>query len=249
MSEIRTEAVWNEDDSRTFLDLGRYFVPHRDEQTRIICDLIPPPPPQALFVELCSGAGHLSRALLDRFPTCTLLAFDGSETMRRTTLEACALHAGRVTVRAFDLAAGDWRRLAEPIHAVVSSLAIHHLDGSQKRDLFKDMAAALAPGGVIVIADIVRPTTDAALGVAALQWDEAVRNRAQTLDGHLRAFEQFQALRWNYFRDPDGDSIDKPSSLRDQLEWLVAAGLVDVDVHWLVAGHAIFSGRKPGTVA
>jgi hypothetical protein len=29
------------------------------------------------------------------------------------------------------------------------------------------------------------------------------------------------------------------------LKWLEAAGLVEVDAHWLVAGHAIFSGRKP----
>ena len=46
-------------------------------------------------------------------------------------------------------------------------------------------------------------------------------------------------------RDPDGNPIDKPSSLAEQLAWLVQAGFVGVDCHWLVAGHAIFSGRRP----
>jgi tRNA (cmo5U34)-methyltransferase len=31
----------------------------------------------------------------------------------------------------------------------------------------------------------------------------------------------------------------------DQLLWLKEAGIESIDVHWLKAGHAIFSGRKP----
>jgi tRNA (cmo5U34)-methyltransferase len=239
------QRTWDEDSSRTFLDYGRYFVPERDRQLTIIGDLIPPPPAGALLVELCSGEGLLSRALLDRFPDCRVLALDGSAEMRQATRTTCAAHSARLTVGEFDLASRAWRRFAEPVHAVVSSLAIHHLDGAQKRELFADMAAALARGGVIVIADIVRPPTQRGLDVAAAQWDDAVRARALALDGHLAAFEQFRRLGWNYFRDPDGDPIDKPSPLFDQLKWLEDAGLVEVDAHWLVAGHAIVSGRRP----
>jgi hypothetical protein len=98
---------------------------------------------------------------------------------------------------------------------------------------------------VLVIADIVRPPDARGLAVAAQQWDEAVRARALALDGDLRAFAAFQRLGWNYFRDPDGNPIDKPSSLAEQLAWLGEAGFAGVDAHWMVAGHAIFSGRKP----
>ena len=48
------------------------------------------------------------------------------------------------------------------------------------------------------------------------------------------------------YSDPAPDPIDQPSALLDQLKWLEAAGLRNVDVHWLMAGHAIFSGVKPG---
>lgn len=244
MATGEPKPAWDEDSSRTFLDYGRYFVPERERQLTIIGDLIPSPPAGASLVELCSGEGLLSRALLERFAACRVLALDGSAEMRQATRTTCAAHAARLTVAEFDLASRAWRRFAEPVHAIVSSLAIHHLDGIQKREFFADMAATLAGGGIIVIADIVRPPTQRGLDVAAEQWDELVRTRALALDGHLAAFERFQRLRWNYFRDPDGDPIDKPSSLFDQLKWLEAAGFVDVDVHWLVAGHAIFSGRK-----
>jgi tRNA (cmo5U34)-methyltransferase len=245
MAAADAAPAWDEESSRTFLDYGRYFVPERDRQMRIVCGLIPPPPAGARLVELCAGEGLLSCALLERFPACRVLALDGSAEMRRATLATCAAHANRLTVQPFDLAARGWRCFPEPIHAVVSSLAVHHLDGAQKRELFSDMAAALAGGGVIVIADIVRPASTRGFAIAAEELDEIVRAQARALDGHFGAFEQFERLGWNYFRAPDADPIDQPSPLLDQLKWLEAAGLVDVDVHWLVAGHAIFSGRKP----
>ncbi len=141
--------------------------------------------------------------------------------MRERTRATCGAAADRLAVAAFDLAGRDWRAFAEPPHAIVSSLAIHHLDGGEKRALFRGLAPA------------------------AQQWDEAVRARALALDGDLRAFAEFQRLGWNYFRDPDGNPIDKPSSLAEQLAWLAEAGFAGVDCHWLLAGHAIFSGRKP----
>jgi trans-aconitate methyltransferase len=244
MSSQQSGKGWDEDNSRQFLDYGRYFVPERERQIDIIGALIPPPPAGTLMVELCSGEGLLSRALLDRFPACRMLALDGSAEMRARTRATCGALADRLTVAAFDLAARDWRSFAEPPHAIVSSLAIHHLDGGEKRALFRDLAAALAPGGVLVIADIVRPPDARGLAVAAQQWDADVRARAQALDGDLRAFAEFQRLGWNYFRDPDGDPIDKPSSLAEQLAWLAEAGFAGVDCHWLLAGHAIFSGRR-----
>ncbi len=97
---------------------------------------------------------------------------------------------------------------------------------------------------MLVIADIVRPPDARGLAVAAQQWDEAVRARALALDGDLRAFAAFQRLGWNYFRDPDANPIDKPSSLAEQLAWLAEVGFIGVDAHWVLAGHAIFCGWK-----
>ena len=61
--------------------------------------------------------------------------------------------------------------------------------------------------------------------------------------------DYFRELGWNHYAEPEPepDSIDKPSSLFDQLKWLDAVGFTDVDVFWMKAGHAIFGGRKPET--
>ena len=44
-----------------------------------------------------------------------------------------------------------------PFDLVVSALAIHHLDGPGKRDLFRRSGDALTPGGVFVLGDVVVP--------------------------------------------------------------------------------------------
>ncbi len=100
MSDRQSVRGWDEDSSRTFLDYGRYFVPERERQIGLIGALIPPPPEGALLVELCSGEGLPSRALLERFPACRLLALDGSAAMRARTRATCRAEADRLILSA-----------------------------------------------------------------------------------------------------------------------------------------------------
>jgi tRNA (cmo5U34)-methyltransferase len=243
MSTSERTPGWDEADSREFIDSGRIFVPDREEQIATVLDLIPEPG-DGLLVDLCCGAGPLTAALLERFPRARVLAMDLSPAMLehvRTTLDA---HRDRLQTRQFDLSDLSWRRFPEPVHAFVSSLAIHHLDGAGKRRLFRDLAAALAPGGAVVIADLVRPASPAGQALAAKAWDEAVRRRALEIARDLAPYEVFRDERWNFYSDPDPDPIDQPSPLIDQLRWLAEAGLTGVEVHWLKAGHAVFGGFR-----
>ena len=234
---------WDEQDSHDFIDLGRFFVPDREEQIAAVLDMIPDPG-DGLLVDLCCGEGLLSRALLERFPRARVLAMDLSPAMLEHARTALAAYGERFTTRQFDLADRSWRSFPEPVRAFVSSLAVHHLDGAGKRELFLDLAAALAPGGAVVIADLVKPATPASHQLAARAWDGAVRRRSLELAGHLGPYDKFRDERWNLYADPAPDPIDQPSPLLDQLRWLEAAGLTGVDVYWLKAGHAVFGGVR-----
>ena len=124
-------------------------------------------------------------------------------------------------------------------------MAIHHLTGPQKQELFVDVHRMLVDEGMFVIADIVEHTNEPGKRLAAETWDEVVQRRAIDLDGNTEAFDTFAREGWNTFWYLDPDDVDKPSTLFDQLKWLEKAGFVDVDVHWMLAGHAVFSARKP----
>jgi tRNA (cmo5U34)-methyltransferase len=103
-------------------------------------------------LELGTGTGETALRVLARHPRATLVGVDASDLMLEGA--RAALPAERV-----DLRLG---RLEEPLpdgpfDVVVSALAIHHLDGPAKADLFGRVAALLGPGGRFVLADVVVP--------------------------------------------------------------------------------------------
>jgi tRNA (cmo5U34)-methyltransferase len=235
---------WREGDSAVFIDYGRAFTPERERQHEIIGELVASVAPRRI-VELCPGNGDLARVLLDRLPEARLLALDGSPAMLAQTRATCADHAGRLELRSFDLAETDWQVLRPAPDAICSSLAIHHLDGAQKQGLFADLRKALRPGGVFVIADLMRPEDGAGWKISAEDWHRAVAARSQAIHGDDRALRRFEELRWNYFLWPDDNGIDHPSSVAEHVAWLTAAGFAQIDLHWMLAGHAILSARRP----
>jgi tRNA (cmo5U34)-methyltransferase len=99
-------------------------------------------------LELGTGTGETARRVLAAHPGAALIGVDASEDM--------LAHA--------DLPGADLRlgRLEEPLPSgpfelVFSALAVHHLDGAGKADLFARIAAVLAPGGRFVLGDVVVP--------------------------------------------------------------------------------------------
>lgn len=238
---------WSEEISASFIAYGRFFNPERERQFEVIGDLVAGvlgEERDPLIVELCCGAGDLAAHLLGRFPAARYLALDGSPAMLAETARQCAPFRERVKTELFEIAGDAWRSMAERPLAVVSSLAVHHLDGDGKRKLFRDLHALLAPGGAFVLADIMRPASPAGFAVAGDAYERAVGARSLQERGDLSMLDKLKALKWNYFRYPDDDPIDKPSTIAEHLRWLEEAGFDGVDLHWAMAGHAIVGGTR-----
>jgi tRNA (cmo5U34)-methyltransferase len=233
---------WTEESSETFIDMGRYFVPDREIQIQTICDLVPPFTHSFNILEICCGEGLLAEAMLKTHTHATVYGYDGSQEMRQTAQHKLQSYGSRFHTQDFDLFDTAWRKTPFPVHAIVSSLTIHHLDAQQKQALYQDLYHLLEPQGVLLIADLIQPKHPLGVVYAGNTWDQAVQERAQKHDGNQKAFEQFQHLKWNYYHHPD--PADKPSPLFDQLQWLQNAGFKSVDVYWMRAGHAIFGGHK-----
>ena len=67
---------WSEGTSRLFIDNGRYFVPERDHQMRIVAALLSYLEGSCVILELCCGDGLLAEVLLDSFPAFTVHGVD-----------------------------------------------------------------------------------------------------------------------------------------------------------------------------
>jgi tRNA (cmo5U34)-methyltransferase len=236
---------WEEQDSELFMELGELVVPSRDEQARLICDLIPGSPEEHFMgLDIGCGEGLLSKAILERYPAAQMTLLDGSTAMLTRAAENLIDFAYQIDLRDFDLHDQTWlEELPKRFRCIVSSLAIHHLDDQGKQKLFAALFEHLAPGGALIIADLVHPPTDMVCEAWANEWDRDVREQSLARTGSLHAFERFQDG-WNHYRTPDLE-FDKPSLLSDQLTWMTESGFEGVGCFWLRAGHAIFGGYKP----
>jgi len=237
--------TWDEEQSRLFIDYGRYFVPQRERQLSTITALLPASSEPFAVLEVACGEGLLAETILEAHAAARLYGLDGSPEMLQAASRRLERFGERFQAVPFDLFSRKWPAVALPVRGVVSSLAIHHLDGPGKAALFREIFTLLAPGGALVIADLVEPAAREGWALAADQWDEAVRERSRALDGSDAGFEEFKNQRWNLYRYFDPQDIDRPSRLVDQLRWLEQAGFTGVDVYWMLAGHAIFGGKKP----
>ncbi|MDG4793970.1 class I SAM-dependent methyltransferase [Micromonospora sp. WMMD1082] len=179
-------------------------------------------------LDLGAGTGLLSSLLAAAVPGVRLTLVDAAPKM-------LAVAAEQLTGRGVPhrLVAAD---LADPLpagryDAVVSALAIHHLDDSGKRALYRRAAGALVPGGVFVNAEqVAGPTPDLdrryhevwLAQVTALGSDAA----------EIAAAEQ----RMTY---------DRPAPVGEQCRWLAEAGLAEVDCFFKAWRFAVFGGRAP----
>jgi len=121
------------------------------------------------ILELGIGTGETARRVLARHPDARLVAIDSSPEM---------LERARAAVPDADLREAALQDpLPEgPFDLVVSALAVHHLDGAGKRDLFKRVAEVLAPDGRFVLADVVVPERDEDV-VTPIDWEYDLPDR------------------------------------------------------------------------
>jgi tRNA (cmo5U34)-methyltransferase len=234
---------WATSDTELFAKYGDVFVPYRAEQIATVCRLLDGIPDRHVL-DLCCGEGRLSEEYLRRTPDGRVTVLDGSADMLRLAAERLAPFGDRYASVAADIADRGWRTGVR-YGGVMTSLAVHHLDGEGKRLLYRDIHAMLAPGGVFVMADLVEPTGPAARRLAADHWDEAVSHASRETFGTEEAAVAFRAADWNYYRLPGPDPYDRPSAVADHLTWLREAGFTAVDLVWLHAGHAIFTATRP----
>lgn len=234
---------WTETDTWLYQQLADIAVPDRAEQIATLLTLMPFGPADTFqVVELGSGQGLLSSALLTCYPKVTLIALDGSASMRNETAKNISPFGQRGQVTAFDLFAIDWYTHLEQADVVVSSLCLHHLDHAAKRQLFVTISRKLTERGALLIADLVAPQRTEANELFATTWDQAAQTRSAGLANTTELFDMFQQEHWNYYRYPD--PADRPSSLFEQLLWLKEANFAVVDCFWMQAGHAIYGGYK-----
>ena len=188
--------------------------PRRAEGESVLLDHVPRGAPRIL--DLGTGDGRLLARLREDRPRMLGVGLDFSGLM----LDAARERFGggeRIELVEHDLA----RPLPDlgRFDAVVSSMAIHHLEHDRKRALYGEVFAALEPGGTFANF-------------------EHVASPSERL--HLAFYAAIGEPMEH--EDPSDRLLD----VETQLAWLREAGFVDVDCYWKWLEMALLIAVKPG---
>jgi tRNA (cmo5U34)-methyltransferase len=205
---------WTRDEQRVrgYLDRADEF-PHRLEGEGVLLEQIPREVGRVL--DLGTGDGRLLALLRRDRPHLQGVGLDFSELMLVRARERF------VDERGVELVEHD---LAQPLpalgrfDAVVSSMAIHHLEHDRKRSLYAEVFDLLEPGGVFANFEHVASPTERLHLAFFAAIDEPIENE-----------------------DPSDRTVD----VETQLGWLRQLGFDDVDCYWKWLEMALLIGVKP----
>jgi SAM-dependent methyltransferase len=187
--------------------------PHRLEGEGVLLDHVPREARRIL--DLGAGDGRLLALVLAGRPEAEGVALDFSEVMLAAARERFAGEP-RVEIVEHDLV----EALPElgGFDAVVSSMAIHHLEHERKRALYGEALELLEPGGVFANFEHVASPTPRLHAAFFAALGEPLENE-----------------------DPSDRTLD----VETQLGWLRELGFDDVDCYWKWLEMALLIGVRP----
>jgi SAM-dependent methyltransferase len=108
-------------------------------------------------VDLGAGDGKGAEVVLERYPLANAALVDFSDLMIAKGVARMAQFQDRYHYVRWDMNNGGWpAELSEPLDAVVSSAAIHHVSDERKAWLATAVAQRLKPGGMFANYDLFR---------------------------------------------------------------------------------------------
>ncbi|MGI8568390.1 MAG: class I SAM-dependent methyltransferase [Methylocella sp.] len=179
----------------------------------------------ARILDLGAGTGLFSTLLRERLS-------DAHFTLVDLAPEMIALARQRLGTEGITYVLDDISRDFPngPYDAVISALAIHHLEDADKQRVYRQSYRVLAEGGAFVNADQCLGPTPARELANGEYWHRQIRERGIQEADLKRAVERMQ--------------YDRMSPIPEQLDWLGTVGFKNVDCVYKCWSFAVLYGEK-----
>ena len=203
------------------------IVPQYRELLEALVDALPFARSKSISVaDLGCGTGTVAWLIKERFPNARITCVD----LSRSMLDLASHKLGSMKGIAFELAELGAYDFAGRHDAVVSSLALHHIEpGPRKAALYRRICGALRRGGVFVNADIILSPDKPTQKMYLQKWAEFI----------LRTYSRKDLERSHRMYKKE----DRPADLLDELATLRKAGFRHAEVFWKHYNFATYGAK------
>ena len=216
--------------------------PNRSKMVQVAIEVFPFPRTAALrAIDLGIGTGYFTEQFLSHFPNSQVLGVDGAQAMVDLAKARLTSLASRV-----QFVIGDFRNLlqlapgAGMADVVFSAYALHHLGGSDKERVLREVVELLVPGGWFINADLI--IADSPELESRLQ-ELRIAGIVERAGGSDNRFPDSASTR-QFLADLERKEADHPLTLAEDLALLRSSGLKNVSAFWLEYRELVSGGRK-----
>jgi tRNA (cmo5U34)-methyltransferase len=194
--------------------------------------------PGTYVLDVGMGSGIVEEMVFERVSGVQIVGMDASEPMVQLAHERLAPYRGR-----YDVVMGDLTRLGavtlpeREYSVAVSVQVIHNVAHEHKREAFRFVHDALAPGGLFLLVDRVRVDTPGLFGAYLAMWRRLDRLHGATVSANERGTFEEHTLSVS-------TRGDQPATLEEHLRWLREAGFAEAACLHLHTNRALFAARK-----
>lgn len=219
-----------EDEASEFDNIILKLVPHYSQMIDALVSAIPFKNSDSInIIDLGCGTGYVSMNIKERFPNSNLTCLDFAENMI-AKVKIRMKKYNNVNFYLKDITKFDFDK---KYNAIVSSLALHHLETKKdKIKFYKKIFEALEPEGVFYNADIILGSNEALQELYISKWKEFM---AKSIPG-----DEIENTWMTKHHEEDW-----PEILIDQMLWLEDIGFKEIDIVWKYYNFAVYGGTKP----
>lgn len=217
-----------EEEAKVFDGLIKTLIPFYEDMVESLILALPFHRKENIKVlDLGCGTGNISKKVKEGFPNAQITCVDLAENMIQVAKSKLAPYSD------VEFIISDFRDLdfKKEYNAVVSSLALHHLQPKEQKSFYRVIMRFLKEGGVFYNAENILGSSLHLNQVYMDKWVEFM------LESHTK--KEIETI-WL----PKHREEDFPSPLRNHIQWMEEAGFQEVDIVWKYYNFGVYGGKK-----
>jgi tRNA (cmo5U34)-methyltransferase len=236
--------------------LAQQLVPQYDFLQSEVLKILPFETDQkTIIIDLGAGSGIFLDRILSKQKNVKCYWVDYSDDFLTVARKRLSKYGRKVEYILSSLEEKWEDKIQERFDIILSMSAIHHLETEEKKNLYKRCYETLNPGGWLINIDEMKTVYEDAYFNSMRLWVKYVEEYKEKIPDNELEYHQVWKSQIDNWALRNIDNAGQPKKKGDdihegfleQLQWLKAAGFINVDLFLKYHLWSVIGGQKPPT--